>query len=155
MIRVFTDGGCRGNPGPGAWAYLIVTEQGRTHRSGFELLTTNNVMELTAAIRALEYLKAAAVHEQPEISTDSQYLMRGITEWLPRWKQRHWYTASGEPVKNQDLWEALDSLNLHFRPRWLWVRGHRGHPENEFCDRLVNECLDLHLGRQKAVPTSP
>lgn len=102
-------------------------------------------MELTAAIKALEYLRDSDTHGLMEVFTDSQYLMRGMTEWLPRWKQRHWFTASGEPVKNRDLWEALDSLNLHFRPRWTWVRGHKGHPENDFCDKLVNQTLDEHL----------
>ncbi len=145
MIRIYTDGGCRGNPGPGAWAYLIINDIGRTHNSGFLINTTNNVMELTAAIRALEYLRDSDTHGLMEVFTDSQYLMRGMTEWLPRWKQRHWFTASGEPVKNRDLWEALDSLNLHFRPRWTWVRGHKGHPENDFCDKLVNQTLDEHL----------
>lgn len=145
MIKVYTDGGCRGNPGPGAWAYLIVTNLGRTHQSGFELQTTNNIMELKAVLKALEYLKQSGAKDPIEIFTDSQYVMRGMTEWLPRWKERHWFTASGEPVKNRELWEGLSSLQIVLRPKWIWVRGHKGHPENEFCDTLVNEEMNKFL----------
>lgn len=145
MIRVYTDGGCRGNPGPGAWAYLILTPEGRHQDTGFQPLTTNNVMELTAAVEALEYLRCSGTREALQVYTDSQYLMRGMTEWLPRWKQKHWKTSSGEPVRHRELWERLDSLQLSLRPTWVWVRGHRGHPENEYCDRLVNQTLDTYL----------
>jgi ribonuclease HI len=102
-------------------------------------------MELKAVLKALEYLKQSGAKDPIEIFTDSQYVMRGMTEWLPRWKERHWFTASGEPVKNRELWEGLSSLQIVLRPKWIWVRGHKGHPENEFCDTLVNEEMNKFL----------
>ena len=132
---IFTDGACLGNPGPGGYAALIllgVTEQIITGR---DPATTNNKMEMTAAIKALEALPPGA---HATIHSDSQYVVKGIREWLPGWKKRGWRTAAGEPVKNQPLWEALDKLNSGRRITWQWVKGHAGHERNERVDGLAN-----------------
>lgn len=142
MIHIYTDGGCRGNPGVGAWAFVIETEAGRRHQSGFASHTTNNIMELTAAIQALETVRDAGERGAIHIHIDSQYVLKGITEWMAGWKKKGWRTASGDPVKNRELWEKLDALHTQLRPQWVWVRGHNGHPGNEECDRLVNEAMD-------------
>ena len=139
MIRIYTDGACRGNPGPGGWAALLMQGEHEKTLSGAEAHTTNNRMELTAVIRALGALKrpvAAAVY------TDSQYVMRGIMEWLPAWKARGWRTAARKPVKNQDLWEQLDAACGPHRIEWHWVPGHAGIEGNERVDRLANEAID-------------
>ena len=142
MIEIYTDGACRGNPGPGGWAALLQKGEHEKQISGAEALTTNNRMELTAVIRALETLKqpvAARLH------TDSQYVRRGITEWLVAWKARGWRTADRKPVKNQDLWEQLEAVSARHRIEWRWVPGHAGVPGNERVDRLANEAIDaLH-----------
>ena len=138
-VTIHTDGGCRGNPGPGAWAATIEVDGERGEISGFEAQTTNNRMELTAAIRALEALERSS---RVRVFTDSEYLRNGITDWMSQWKSRGWKTSKRKPVRNQDLWMRLDELCAAHEIRWDWVRGHSGHPENERCDELVNQKLD-------------
>ena len=144
MIEIYTDGACRGNPGPGGWAALLTMDGREREISGAESLTTNNRMELTAVIRALEALTRPVA---ARLYTDSEYVRRGITEWLPTWKARGWRTADRKPVKNQDLWQQLDGLNARHRIEWRWVPGHAGVPGNERVDRLANEAIDT-LSRQ-------
>ncbi|HUL19646.1 MAG TPA: ribonuclease HI [Steroidobacteraceae bacterium] len=139
MIQIYTDGACRGNPGPGGWAALLMLGAHEKELSGAEEHTTNNRMELTAVIRALQALKRPVT---ARIYTDSQYVMRGIMEWLPAWKARGWRTAGRKPVKNQDLWERLDALSAQHRLEWQWVKGHAGVPGNERVDLLANEAID-------------
>jgi ribonuclease HI len=139
VIEIYTDGACRGNPGPGGWAALLQTGKREKELNGAEPLTTNNRMELTAVIRALEALKRPA---QARVYTDSEYVRRGITEWLTAWKSRGWRTAARKPVKNQDLWERLDELSARHAIEWHWVPGHAGVPGNERVDRLANEAID-------------
>ena len=139
MIQIYTDGACRGNPGPGGWAALLMLGAHEKELSGAEEHTTNNRMELTAVIRALQALKRPVT---ARIYTDSQYVMRGIMEWLPAWKARGWLTAGRKPVKNQDLWERLDALSAQHRLEWQWVKGHAGVPGNERVDLLANEAID-------------
>lgn len=134
-IYIFSDGACKGNPGIGGWGALLVTNGHRKEISGGEPNTTNNRMEMTAVIRALESLKRPST---VEVHTDSQYVQKGISEWMPGWKRRNWRTADGKPVKNQDLWLQLDALSQLHRIEWKWVRGHAGHPENERADALAN-----------------
>jgi ribonuclease HI len=140
MIEIYTDGACRGNPGPGGWAALLITGEREKEINGAEALTTNNRMELTAVIRALEALKRPV---EACIYTDSEYVRRGITEWVHNWKQRGWRTADKKPVKNQDLWERLDELTAGHKLDWRWVKGHSGVPGNERVDRLANEAIDV------------
>ncbi|MGE5318866.1 MAG: ribonuclease HI [Hyphomicrobiaceae bacterium] len=135
-IYIYSDGACKGNPGPGGWGALLVKGGHRKEISGGEANTTNNRMEMTAVIRALESLKHPST---VEVHTDSQYVQKGISEWMPGWKRRNWRTADGKPVKNQDLWLQLDSLSQLHRIEWKWVRGHAGHPENERADALANQ----------------
>ena len=139
MIEIYTDGACRGNPGPGGWAALLLLGEHERELSGAETLTTNNRMELTAVIRALEALKRPVA---ARIYTDSQYVRRGITEWLSSWKARDWRTADRKPVKNQDLWQQLEKVSAGHRLEWHWVPGHAGVPGNERVDRLANEAID-------------
>ena len=139
IVEIYTDGACRGNPGPGGWAALLSCEGREKELAGAEALTTNNRMELTAVIRALEALKKPA---QARVFTDSQYVRRGITEWVPSWKARGWRTADRKPVKNQDLWVELDKLAAAHRVEWHWVPGHAGVPGNERADRLANQAID-------------
>ena len=134
-MRIYADGACKGNPGPGGWGALLQFGARERELFGGEPDTTNNRMELTAVIRALEALKH---HCQVEIYTDSQYVQKGISEWMPGWKRRGWRTADRKPVKNQDLWRRLDELAALHNIRWHWVRGHAGHPENERADGLAN-----------------
>ncbi len=142
MIEIYTDGACRGNPGPGGWAALLLLGEHEKELSGAEALTTNNRMELTAVIRALEALKRPVA---ARIYTDSQYVRRGITEWLVAWKARQWRTADRKPVKNQDLWQELEALAKVHQLEWHWVPGHAGVPGNERVDRLANAAIDaLH-----------
>jgi len=141
-IRIYTDGACRGNPGPGGWAALLMTPDREKELSGFEAHTTNNRMELLAAIRALEALK------QPcdiAIYTDSQYVRNGITTWIVDWKRRNWRTADKKPVKNVDLWQQLDALVAGHHIDWHWVKGHAGDESNERVDRLANAAIDAGL----------
>ena len=135
-IYIYSDGACKGNPGPGGWGALLVSSGHRKEISGGEANTTNNRMEMTAVIRALESLKRPST---VEVHTDSQYVQKGVSEWMPGWKRRNWRTADGKPVKNQDLWLQLDALSQLHRIEWKWVRGHAGHPENERADALANQ----------------
>ena len=137
MIVIYTDGGCSGNPGPGGWAF-VVRENGeiREYRSGGDQSTTNNKMELTAVINALEYAKANGERDVV-ILTDSQYVKNGITVWIHSWKKNGWRTSSKAPVKNVEYWVTLDKLNDELNVDWQWVKGHAGIVGNEECDRLV------------------
>jgi ribonuclease HI len=139
VIEIYTDGACRGNPGPGGWAALLRIGEHEREISGAEALTTNNRMELTAVIRALEALKRPV---EARLYTDSEYVRRGVTEWLPAWKARGWRTAQRKPVKNQDLWQQLDERRLPHRIEWHWVPAHAGVTDNERVDRLANEAID-------------
>lgn len=144
-VEIFTDGACRGNPGPGGWGALLRYGTMEKKISGAELDTTNNRMELIAAIEALTALKVPA---NVDLTTDSQYLRKGITEWLPGWKTRGWKTAARKPVKNQDLWQRLDNLCRNHDINWHWIKGHSGHRENEIADDLANKAIDeLWAGR--------
>lgn len=138
-VLAFTDGACRGNPGPGGWGVLLRYRNREKRLQGSETLTTNNRMELQAAIQALASLRRrSAVH----LTTDSKYVKSGITDWLPQWKRRGWKTAGGQPVKNRDLWELLEELVARHHVTWFWVRGHSGHEGNEIADRLANDAID-------------
>jgi ribonuclease HI len=135
-IEIYTDGACKGNPGPGGWGALMVSGTHEKVLFGGEPVTTNNRMELLAAIKALEALKGPS---QVDLYTDSQYLRKGITEWLANWKVRGWRTAAKKPVKNEDLWRALDKVVASHTINWHWVKGHSGHPGNERADQLANQ----------------
>jgi ribonuclease HI len=137
-VVVHTDGACSGNPGPGGWAALLAWKGRVKELSGAEVLTTNNRMELTAAIRALETLKRPM---RVQLHTDSEYLKKGMTEWLPAWKARGWRTADKKPVKNRDLWERLERAMAQHEVSWRWVRGHAGDPLNERADLLARAAL--------------
>ena len=136
VINIYSDGACKGNPGVGGWGALLVSGEHRKELVGGELLTTNNRMELTAVIEALQSLKR---NSRVRIHTDSQYVLKGITEWLPNWKRRGWRTSSNTAVKNVDLWQRLDELVSQHQVDWLWVKGHSGHPGNERADALANQ----------------
>ena len=138
-MELFTDGACRGNPGPGGWGVVLRAGAHEKELYGAEPETTNNRMELMAAIRGLEALKRPC---EVTVTTDSEYVQKGISEWLANWKRRGWKTASRKPVKNADLWRRLDAARQRHRVRWHWVRGHSGHPENERADRLANRAID-------------
>ena len=135
VVRIYTDGACKGNPGPGGWGALLRSGSHERELYGGDPATTNNRMELTAVIRALAALKRPS---EVEVYTDSEYVKKGITEWLAAWKRRGWKTADRKPVKNADLWRALDEAAARHHVRWHWVRGHAGHPENERADALAN-----------------
>jgi len=137
MIEIYTDGACSGNPGPGGWGAIIIAgDDERLEISGGESATTNNRMEMMAAIEALK-----ATSGPVTLHTDSQYLKNGITDWMRRWKQNGWRTADKKPVKNQDLWQMLDALVSERVVHWKWVKGHAGHPENERADELARQGL--------------
>ena len=138
-VEIFTDGACRGNPGPGGWGALLRFNGKEREIYGGENDTTNNRMELTAAIEGLRALKEPC---EVTLTTDSVYVKSGITEWLPGWKQRNWRTAAKKPVKNEDLWRALDEQNQRHQVSWAWVKGHSGHRENEIADQLANRGID-------------
>ena len=138
-IEIFTDGACRGNPGPGGWAALLVFNGIEKEIYGGELETTNNRMELTAAIMGIESLKSPC---EIMITTDSKYVMDGINKWMKDWKKRNWMTASKKPVKNKDLWQRLDRVCSTHTIEWYWVKGHSGHEENERVDLLANKGID-------------
>jgi ribonuclease HI len=142
-VEAFTDGACRGNPGPGGWGVVLRYGNHERELSGGEPDTTNNRMELTAAIRALEALSERCL---VDVFTDSTYVRSGITEWLPAWKVRGWRTAGRKPVKNRDLWQRLSELVGDHDVRWHWVKGHAGHPENERADALANTGLEQANG---------
>ena len=138
-IDIYTDGACSGNPGPGGWGALLRIGAKEKELSGYDPATTNNRMELMAVIEALRALKrpvAARVH------TDSQYVQKGISEWIHGWKKRGWLTADRKPVKNADLWQALEALTVGHKIEWLWVRGHAGHTENERVDALARQAIE-------------
>ncbi len=138
-VEVFTDGACKGNPGPGGWGALLRYGTVEKELYGGETLTTNNRMELMAAIRALESLKRPC---SVKLTTDSVYVKSGITEWLPNWKKRGWMTAARKPVKNADLWRRLDEAVQRHNVSWHWVKGHNGHVENERADELANRGIE-------------
>jgi len=139
VVEIYTDGACRGNPGAGGWAALLRRGKDEKEIHGAEPRTTNNRMELTAVIRALEALRRPV---EVRVYTDSEYVRRGVTEWLESWKARGWRTADKKPVKNQDLWERLDELIVPHRIEWHWVRGHSGVEGNERVDALANQAID-------------
>jgi ribonuclease HI len=141
-LIIHTDGACRGNPGPGGWGALLIWNGTQKELSGGEPATTNNRMELMAAIMGLAALKRPSV---ATVQTDSQYVIKGITEWLPSWKARGWRTADKKPVKNQDLWEKLDQVAGQHTLKWQWVKGHSGDPGNERVDELANLAIDAML----------
>lgn len=141
-VEIYTDGACRGNPGPGGWAALLVAGKERKEVSGAEATTTNNRMELMAVIGALSSLKRRCA---VKLYTDSKYVLQGYTEWLPAWKAKGWRTAAKEPVKNQDLWEQLDAAAGAQDIEWHWVKGHSGHEQNEYVDQLANDAIDRML----------
>lgn len=138
-IEIYTDGACRGNPGPGGWGVVLLAKGRRKTLYGGERLTTNNRMELTAAIEALKALNGT---REVVLYTDSKYVMDGIERWMPAWKARGWKTAARKPVKNQDLWQELDKLRDNHEITWKWVRGHKGNPGNEEADALANRGID-------------
>ena len=138
-VMIFTDGACSGNPGAGGWGAILIHGATEKEISGGELATTNNRMELMAAIRALEALKKPC---RVELHTDSQYVQKGIAEWIHSWKRRGWKTADNKPVKNQDLWERLERAIGTHQIQWDWIKGHSGHPENERADQLAREGLE-------------
>jgi ribonuclease HI len=142
IVEIYVDGACRGNPGPGGWGALLRYDGREKNLSGAEDHTTNNRMELTAAIRALSALTRPC---QITVTTDSEYVRKGITEWLPKWKKTGWKTASRQPVKNADLWQELDAAAGKHDITWHWVKGHSGHQENEFVDALANQAIDQML----------
>jgi ribonuclease HI len=137
-VEIFTDGACSGNPGPGGWGAVLRYRGVEREISGFEPATTNNRMELTAAIRALAALKRPC---EVRLHTDSQYLRDGITRWIGAWKARAWRTADNKPVKNVDLWQQLEAAMHPHRVSWIWLRGHAGHPENERADALARSAI--------------
>lgn len=140
QVRIYTDGACRGNPGPGGWGALLRFGDKEKSLYGGEAETTNNRMELTAVIKALECLKGNRWPVQ--IITDSKYVLQGITEWIDGWKRKGWRTASKKPVLNADLWQTLDTLVQNFDIDWQWVKGHSGDPGNEMADQLANRGID-------------
>lgn len=143
LVEIFTDGACKGNPGIGGWGVSLQFDGEVREFFGGDLLTTNNRMELLAAIRALQALKSLPGAEQQslqiQLHTDSQYVQKGISEWIHSWKKRGWRTADKKPVKNEDLWRELDQLSGHYQVEWFWVRGHNGHDGNERADMLANQ----------------
>ena len=149
QVMIFTDGACRGNPGPGGWGAVLRYGSTEKTLSGGEPDTTNNRMELMAAIMALEALTQPG---QVVLTTDSRYVMDGITQWMANWKKRGWKTASKQPVKNADLWRRLDAACSKHTIEWQWVKGHSGHPENEKADALANRGID-ELLQKKGMPS--
>lgn len=139
-IDIYTDGACKGNPGVGGWGVLLRFGDREKELCGGEAETTNNRMELRAVIEGLNALNRTC---QVRVHTDSQYVQKGISEWLANWKRRNWRTSTGQPVKNQDLWQQLDQAAAKHRVEWHWVKGHAGHPGNEAADRLANAGVDI------------
>lgn len=144
QVEIFTDGACRGNPGPGGWGALLRFDGKEKTLKGSEADTTNNRMELMAAISALEALKQPS---KVALTTDSKYVLQGLTEWLPNWKKRNWQTAAKKTVKNVDLWQRLDTAAQAHEIDWHWVKGHSGHRENEMVDQLANDAVDEMLNK--------
>ncbi|GKS68681.1 RNase HI [Nitrosomonas sp. PY1] len=146
-VEIFTDGACKGNPGIGGWGALLKYDGHEKEIYGGEIHTTNNRMELLAAVRALEALKRAC---QVDLHTDSQYLKKGISEWIGDWKLRNWQTSAKKPVKNDDLWRMLDHLAQLHEIEWYWVRGHAGHEDNERADQLANLGVAMILNQKNS-----
>jgi len=144
-VELYTDGACRGNPGPGGWGVYLQYGDHSKSLHGFEAQTTNNRMELIAVIQGLQALKRSC---SVEVYTDSKYVMHGITEWLDGWKKNGWKTAAKKPVKNQDLWQQLDQQVAQHQITWHWVKGHAGIPGNEKADQLANQAIDEQAGQQ-------
>jgi len=144
IVEIWADGGCRGNPGPGGWGVLLRSGPHEKELWGGEAATTNNRMELTAVIRALEAMKRPV---RARVHTDSQYVQKGISEWIHGWKRNGWKTSDKKPVKNADLWQELDALAAKHRIDWLWVKGHAGDPGNERADALANRGIDEIQGK--------
>jgi ribonuclease HI len=140
MIDIYTDGACSGNPGPGGWGAILRKDASEKELFGGEVLTTNNRMEMMAVIEALRALKGPV---EARVHTDSQYVQKGISEWIHGWKRRGWKTANKEPVKNEDLWRELDRLAAQHKIEWIWVKGHAGHVENERADVLARRGVEL------------
>lgn len=143
-VEIYTDGACRGNPGPGGWGAVLRFGDREKELYGGESETTNNRMELTAVIRGLEALKRPCL---VAVTTDSQYVKNGITTWIHTWKRNGWRTSARKPVKNEDLWRLLDEATARHKVEWHWVKGHAGHPENERADQLANAGIDELAGR--------
>ena len=139
VINIYTDGACKGNPGPGGWGAILEYGEYKKEIYGGHKLTTNNIMELTAVIESLKLIKKKS---SINIITDSQYVKNGISDWIKNWKLKGWKTANKKPVKNKDLWITLDKLNNEHNIKWLWVKGHSGHPGNERADYLANKGID-------------
>ncbi len=137
-VEIYTDGACKGNPGPGGWGVLLRCNGQEKRLKGAERLTTNNRMELMAAIQALEALSRSC---EIDLYTDSQYVRQGMMEWISGWKKKGWRNSKKEPVKNVDLWQRLDALSQNHQIKWHWVKGHSGHPENDLVDALANEAI--------------
>ncbi|VBB45917.1 ribonuclease HI, degrades RNA of DNA-RNA hybrids [uncultured Desulfatiglans sp.] len=144
IVEVFTDGACRGNPGPGGYGAVLRYRGVTREISGCEKMTTNNRMEMLAVIEALRTLNRPC---RVRVVTDSNYVKRGMTEWLPGWIRRNWVNSLKQPVKNRDLWEELLALSRKHHIEWKWVRGHHGHPENERCDALARSAIDQCTGK--------
>ncbi|CAI2717311.1 ribonuclease HI [Nitrospina watsonii] len=144
-VLIYTDGACKGNPGPGGYGGLIFQNGSQQEFKGSDPSTTNNIMEMTAAIVALKKLKEPS---EVELYTDSEYLVKGMTEWMDNWVRRNWTTSTKKPVKNKELWQELRRLNDTHRITWKWVRGHAGHPQNERADQLANEAI-VDMQRQR------
>ena len=139
LVEMYTDGACRGNPGKGGWGVLLRYGEAEKALYGGEKLNTNNRIELTAVIKGLEALTKSC---RIKITTDSKYVLQGVTEWMPNWKKRNWRTANKKPVLNVELWQQLDELVAQHEIEWDWVKGHSGHPENELADQLANQGVD-------------
>ena len=144
-LEIYTDGACRGNPGPGGWGAWLLYGEDRKELFGGEMNTTNNRMELKAAIEALTALKRPC---ELTLYTDSQYVRKGITEWIENWKKKNWRTAAKKPVKNDDLWKALDEQVARHSIHWIWVKGHAGNEGNEMADQLANRGIDDMLEQE-------
>jgi len=142
-VELFTDGACTGNPGPGGWCAILRFNRTEREMAGYQKLTTNNQMEMTAVIEGLRALKEPC---HVTVYTDSQYVHKGFTQWISQWKRNGWRTSGKEPVKNRELWQALDELAGKHHLEWVWVRGHAGHPENERCDELARNQIIRNTG---------
>ncbi len=139
VVEIFSDGACRGNPGPGGWGAVLRYGDKEKEVSGYKPQTTNNEMEMTAALQALKALKAPS---RVTVTTDSKYVIQGMTSWIHNWRKNNWRTSARKPVKNRELWEALAKEEARHDVAWVWVKGHNGHPENERADGLANEAID-------------
>jgi ribonuclease HI len=145
IVDIYTDGACSGNPGPGGWGALLRIDGKEKELSGYVPAPTNNRMEMMAVLEALRILKRPV---SVRVHTDSQYVQKGISEWIHGWKKRGWQTADRKPVKNSDLWQALDAATIGHKIEWLWVRGHAGHVENERVDALARRAIEENRGQQ-------